>query len=366
MPAAAVWEHRVSDAQSSLEVLRQWFARFDESSRAVEWCTKALSDCLPQWRSGRPVVELEREFRGLGELLVRVRTEGMAQSVLAAPGGSAVGASAARDPHGRIHLRLADLRSDQEATARHLSDREQLLLMSRSLSVGEMASTLAHELNQPIGAITNLLRGLLIRSERGTLEPASAAPAIQRGIEHALYASGIIARVRDYVQHRQPKAEPVPLRALVDDAIALLDWEIRRDGVSVRVSASPDGREATVLGDRVLQQQVLVNLARNAIEAMRSIPQAERQLEVSIRVDEDRAVLGIADRGHGIDESAATRLFTPFFTTKPGGMGIGLHVCRSIIELQQGRLWYTPRTPGPGCTFWIELPLALAEEAVSP
>jgi C4-dicarboxylate-specific signal transduction histidine kinase len=365
MSAAAAWEQCVPDAQNSLEVLRQWFVRLDEGALAVDWCTRALSDCLPQWRSGRPVPELEREFRGLGELLARVRTEGQAQSVLAAPGGTAVGASAARDEHGTIHLRLADLRSDQEATARHLSDREQLLMMSRSLSVGEMASTLAHELNQPIGAITNLLRGLLIRSERGTLEPATAAPAIQRGIEHALYASGIIARVRDYVQHRQPKAEAVALRSLVDDAIALLDWEIRRDGVSVRVTCASEGREATVRGDRVLQQQVLVNLARNAIEAMRSIPQHERLLEVSIRVDEGSAVLGIADRGHGIDEAAAARLFTPFFTTKPGGMGIGLHVCRSIIELQQGRLWYTPRTPGPGCTFWIELPLAATEEFAS-
>jgi two-component system sensor kinase FixL len=355
----------VPDAADSLEVLGQWFARSDDRGARLDWCTRALSDSHPQWRAGRSLQALADEFRGLAELLARARTDGQAQSVLSAPGGAALGASAARDADGRLHLRLTDARSDQEAAARHLNDREQLLLVSRSLSVGEMATTLAHELNQPIGAITNLLRGLLVRSERGTLDAAASGPAIQRGIEHALYASAIIARVRDYVQHRQPKTEPVPVTALVDDAISLLDWEIRRDGIGVRVCAPDAPQAAVVRGDRVLLQQVLVNLARNAIEAMRGIAEGERELEVSVRVDEETVLLGIADRGPGIDESAAARLFTPFFTTKPGGMGIGLHVCRSIIELQQGRLWFTPRAPLAGCTFWIELPLAAAEEALT-
>ncbi|MBU6272107.1 MAG: hypothetical protein KGQ67_12445 [Betaproteobacteria bacterium] len=346
------------DAALSLETLGQWIATIDPRAQRITWCTQALAASLPQWRAGGSLADLASGFRGLGELLAQAGESGRAEAVLTGPDGHPLSAQAATDAQGQLHLRLADLRSDQQAAARHLNDREQLLLLSRSLSVGEMASTLAHELNQPIGALTNLLRGLLIRIDRGNLDPASVRPAVQRGVEHALYAAGIITRVRDYVQHRQPKAETIALRGLVDDAISLLDWEIQRDGISVAVREGPGAQAAVVRGDRVLQQQVLVNLARNAIEAMRSVARPDRQLEILIGVDEDNATLGIADRGPGIDESAAARMFTPFFTTKPGGMGVGLHVCRSIIELQQGRLWFTPRDEGPGCTFWVSLPRA--------
>ena len=349
------------NAAKSLEVLAQWVAIVDPTSLRIEWCTTALAERHPQWRAGSPLASVTDGFRGLAGLIERARTAGLTEAVLAAPDGSPIGAQAGADDTGLIHLRLTDLRADQQAAARHLNDREQLLLVSRSLSVGEMATTLAHELNQPIGAIANLLRGLLARIDRDTLDPGAVRPAIQRGVEHAMYAGGIIARVRDYVAHRQPKAETIALRAMVDDALSLLDWETERDGVSVVVTVDPKAAEVQVRGDRVLQQQVVVNLVRNAIEAMRSLPQGDRRLEISIGLDEDSAVLGIADRGPGIDDDAAARMFTPFFTTKPGGMGVGLHVCRSIVELQQGRLWFT-RGSGPGCTFWVTLPRALAPE----
>ncbi len=349
----------------TLEALSQWFAVIDPATGRVDWCTQALQRRYPHWFAGRQTSALADEFAGLKGVLDRVRRGPVVDEVLTAPDGRPVGVDAAADPDGTVHLHLQDLWQQRQAITRHLNDREQLLFVSRSLSVGEMASTLAHELNQPIGAITNLLRGLANRLERNTLEPETARSAIQRGIDQALYAAGIIARVREYVQHRQPKEERIPLATLVGDSVALLDWEIQRDAVLVDIALdkgiAAGDRTTEVAGDRVMLQQVLVNLVRNAIEAMRGVPAGERRLRLSSTVDDGMAVLSISDNGVGISDEVAERMFTAFFTTKPEGMGVGLHLCRSIIELQQGRLWFT-REPAPGCTFHVALPLAAEQQ----
>ncbi len=209
----------------------------------VEGLAEAFADCAV---SGRPVAALVTAKGRKGVYDARL-----------AP--SADGAS--------IHIELQDAASRRVEERRRLEDRERLLLTSRVLSVGEMASMIAHELNQPIGSVVNLLRGLKAKLARGALDAEEGQRALDRGIDQALYASGVIQRVRTFVDQRQPQVAPLDLAKLARDTIGLLDWEIQRDHVDTE-SAVPESLPP-VLGDPVMIQQVLVNIARNAIEAMR-------------------------------------------------------------------------------------------------
>lgn len=262
-------------------------------------------------------------------------------------------------------LRLSPGSAQTSATRRHLEDRERLLFTSRSLAVGEMATTLAHELNQPLGSLANVLRGVKARVVALKAAPSPGVMShLEQGVQLALdqvqYAARIIGRVRDFTQSHQPRRELVDLLALLYSSLTLLDWDLARHGVrvSLDVQALSTQGGAPVAGDGVMLQQVLVNLLRNAIDAMADSPPGERRLSVSSQVDDAREHLeiAIADTGCGIGEDAAGQLFMPFFTTKPTGMGVGLNICRSLIELHQGRLWFT-HNEERGCTFHVALPL---------
>ncbi|MDO5289527.1 MAG: sensor histidine kinase [Pseudomonadota bacterium] len=275
-------------------------------------------------------------------------------------------------PDGALALRLLPVPAHERATRRYLEDRERLLFTSRSVAVGEMATTLAHELNQPLGAVTNVLRGLKARLDAAIANPQPGVlPPLAQGVQLALdqvqYAARIIGRVRDYTQSRQPRRERVDLHALLHNSLALLDWDLGRHGVQLSLALAHGGAQddaSAVAGDGVMLQQVMVNLLRNAIDAMGSTPAGERRLAISSQVDEGagQIEIAIADTGCGIDEGGAAQLFMPFYSTKPTGMGIGLNICRSLIELHQGRLWYTPNA-GRGCTFRVALPLVRGEQA---
>jgi two-component system sensor kinase FixL len=220
---------------------------------------------------------------------------------------------------------------------------------------------IAHELNQPIGSIANIVRGLKARLSRGALTPEDGVEALDKAADQALYAAGVIQRMRSFVDQRQPRVEPLDLPRLARATLDLLDWEIARDGV--RAQAGFDDNLPPVLGDAVMIQQVLVNLARNGLDAMRGEPQprrltiAGRRMEGSTRMVE----LTVADTGPGVSEAAAGRMFSAFFSTKPGGVGVGLGICRSIIELHRGRLWHSPATEG-GSVFHIALPTARPDD----
>jgi signal transduction histidine kinase len=258
-------------------------------------------------------------------------------------------------------------------TRRHLEDRERLLFTSHSLAVGEMATTLAHELNQPLGAVGNVLRGLKARlaSAGESLQPQMLPPltqGVQLALEQVQYAARVIGRVRDYTRNHQPQREPLDTLTLLRSSLALLDWDLERHGV--QWSVQEDGIEQTlqqrgwaVVADGVMVQQVLVNLLRNAIDAMATSPAHERRLEVVCRIDEVDQMLEMAirDSGCGMEDETAAQLFMPFFSTKPTGMGVGLNICRSLIELHQGRLWFTPNTDR-GCTFFVALPLVATQD----
>jgi two-component system sensor kinase FixL len=271
------------------------------------------------------------------------------------------------------------------AARRHLEDRERLLFTSSTLTVGEMASTLAHELNQPIATVTNVLRGIRTRLERhdpaasdaDTL-PAVLMQGVQLALDQSLFAARIIARIREYTHARQPRRESLALDQVVRESLALLDWELLRDEVAVELDMPP--ARCTVLGDEVMLQQLFVNLMRNALEAMREnpcdgeAPARKLSLRLSVQRGGREVVLALRDNGCGLPQDAQQRLFVPFQSTKPNGMGIGLNICRSVVELHQGRLWFSPNSDNDGgapakaargCTFHVALPLDAGAPSLS-
>ncbi|QTD45513.1 sensor histidine kinase [Ottowia testudinis] len=393
------------DAAASASAPAQLWQAFDEAvallqphaSAAVAWCSAAFAQRLgcaaPQiaalpltalcqrldgLAAGLAALEAARDAAATWQGVVRVR-HAAPEAAHAKTAAHAAPAEAPPDacqratlralPGGALALRLQPEPEQQRATRRHLEDRERLLFTSRSVAVGEMATTLAHELNQPLGAVTNVLRGLKARIGAAIAQPQPGAlPMLEQGVQLALdqvqYAARIIGRIRDYTQSRQPRRERVDVNALLHNSLTLLDWDLERHGVQLSIERAP-GTEgaAPVAGDGVMLQQVMVNLLRNAIEALGATPAGQRQLAIASRIDDaGQLEITIADTGCGIGEEGAAQLFMPFYSTKPNGMGIGLNICRSLIELHQGRLWFTPNAP-QGSVFHVALPLASAAEA---
>jgi Signal transduction histidine kinase regulating C4-dicarboxylate transport system len=231
---------------------------------------------------------------------------------------------------------------------------EKLQRTARLITMGEMASTLAHELNQPLSAIASYNTGCLNRLESGTVSAEELRNALTKLGVQAQRAGKIIRRVHDFVRKSEPKLHSLPLNRLVEDTVGFIEFDAKRRGVTLRVVlAKGDPR---VSADRILLEQVLLNLARNGIEAMVQTPARQCVLTITVAVAEGQAVVSVADHGAGIAPDVAENLFQPFFTTKEEGMGMGLNICRSIIEYHQGRLWFEPNGGG-GAVFRFSLPV---------
>lgn len=250
---------------------------------------------------------------------------------------------------------LSNMSDRVDSLRRHREQHEQLLSTSRAMSVGEMATTLAHELNQPLAAAINYLAGC---------EQMAATVAdnerLLKGIKLARRqterAAQIIGSIREFVHSREPHREHVDVARVVRDVTELLRLEATQSRVGI-VNALPDNLPR-VFADRVMLEQVLLNLIKNAIEAMQDTPPAQRRITVSARIDYDDMVeLRVADRGCGLDEDSIDKLFTPLYTTKSEGLGIGLAICRSIIEYHEGRLFAEPNPDGEsGCALVFTMP----------
>jgi len=231
---------------------------------------------------------------------------------------------------------------------------ERVQQTSRLIAMGEMASSIAHELNQPLAAIANYCTGCVNRLSAEGFEREELLSAMRKASTQAERAGKIIRRLRDFVNKREPHRAPAPLDEVVDDAIGFAQLDARKAGVEIRVDVPPD--LPPVFVDRVMIEQVVLNLVKNGVEAM-SPGNDRRELTVVARVDGDRAVeLAVADRGRGFAVEDTEKLFTPFYTTKPEGMGMGLSICRSIVEFHGGRLWAQPN-PGGGSVFRFTLPV---------
>lgn len=247
---------------------------------------------------------------------------------------------------------MVDITERKQADERARQQQERLQSTSRLVAMGEMASSIAHELNQPLAAISSYCTGAanLLRNQTPSTE---VLPALEKAVEQARRAGQVIRRIYSLARPGENRFEVVQLAERVEAAFALMETEIRQKGIRVSLNLS---RSARVEGDPVLLEQALFNLLRNAIESMHDTVAEKRQLAVSLACADGYAKLAIADRGCGIDGGVAGQLFDPLFTTKPEGMGMGLAICRSVVENHRGRLSFEDNPEG-GTVFHMLLPL---------
>jgi PAS domain S-box-containing protein len=221
-------------------------------------------------------------------------------------------------------------------------------------TMGELAASIAHEINQPLAAVmTNGNAGLRwLTRARPDLEETKAA--LERIIRDATRANEVIRRIRMLVKKTDLQKTPLDLDETIQEVMPLLQSELRNHGVSLRMELSP--ALPPVIGDRVQLQQVLLNLIINGIEAMFSAGDRPKELRISCGCPRSGEVLvAVQDSGIGLDGHNADQIFEPFYTTKAGGLGMGLSISRSIIESHGGRLWAN-QNDGPGATFQFTLP----------
>lgn len=278
-----------------------------------------------------------RRIIGIGRLVVGERKDGSTFPMELAVGE-------VRSEQGRVFTGFVRDLTERQATETRLQELQaELVHMSRFTAMGEMASALAHELNQPLSAIANYLSGGRRLLERGGASDPRAVEALDKAAEQALRAGEIIRRLRDFLARGEGERSVEALPKLVQEACALAMVGGRESGVRVRYQFDPT--LDYVLVDRVQIQQVILNLVRNAIDAMQST--TRREMVVSThRGDEGMAMVSVADTGPGLDEAAAAKLFQPFVTTKPQGMGVGLSISRTIVEAHGGRIWTEPNRGG--------------------
>ena len=247
---------------------------------------------------------------------------------------------------------IRDLTERQQTEARLQEIQSELIHMSRFTALGEMASTLAHEINQPLTAITAYLKGSRRMLERMEGDEARVIRgAVDEAAEQALRAGDVIRRLRDFLTRGESERHIEELPRLIEEASALALVGARERGVRVAYRFSPAARLA--LADRIQIQQVLLNLMRNAVEAMQDAPRRELEIATEALADGFLAV-SVSDTGPGIASEIAERLFQPFVTTKEHGMGVGLSICRTIVEAHGGKLTVS-EPPAGGTSFRFTL-----------
>jgi len=251
------------------------------------------------------------------------------------------------------------------------ASQDRLQATARLATVGEMASLLSHELNQPLAAISSYATGSLnlLQSAPADVQQSATGEdlqlAMRRIAEQAERAGKVIKSVHDFVRRREQAREPIAPRALIDAVMPLVSLQARKLGV--RVLMQVDAACGQVLCDRTMVEQVLLNLARNGMQAMQGLDRqsrVEKVLTLRVRPAASNAYsrwveFAVIDQGEGIPEKVAQQLFTPFFTTKAEGMGLGLSLCRTVIEQHGGFLGFEPALP-QGTIFTFTLPVALS------
>jgi len=254
-------------------------------------------------------------------------------------------------------LDITDRKRIEELNREH---QEKLQASSRLATMGEIASMLAHELNQPLAAISSYTTGALNLMKRAdssgaALDCATLRPALEQASTQAQRAGQIIRSVHEFVKKREAERQDVGLQTMLDSINALIELQTRQLYVQMVVAIPAD--LPRVRADRMLIEQVLLNLTRNAIEAMANVPAGRRVLRIEALYDSaaGQVAVSVIDRGHGIPQEVAERLFSPFFSTKAEGMGMGLNICRTAIEFHGGTLTHRDNPPH-GTIFTFTLP----------
>jgi two-component system sensor kinase FixL len=280
----------------------------------------------------------ERRIIGVGRVVVGERKDGSTF-----PMELAVGEMRSRD--GRFFTGfIRDLTERQQTETRLQELQSELVHISRLTAMGEMASALAHELNQPLAAIANYLNGCrrLLQEKTDDLS-VLARDALGKAADQAVRAGEIIHKLREFVSRGETERRVESLSKLVEEASALALVGAKEQSVRVRFQLDPNAD--LVLADKVQIQQVILNLIRNAVDAMAESPR--RQLLISSSaVDDNMVQLSTADTGAGIPPELREQLFQPFITTKRQGMGVGLSISKTIIEAHGGTIWFEPNPDG--------------------
>jgi PAS domain S-box-containing protein len=237
---------------------------------------------------------------------------------------------------------------------RFLDAQMELAHVTRVTTLGELTASIAHEVNQPLAAVVANAEACLRWLDRETPDLDGVRRSVEWIIDDGNRASEVIRRVRALAKKTDIEKAPLDINDVVREVVALVQRELTSHRVSLRMELAP--ALPMILGDRVQLQQVMINLVMNAVEAMQLVTDRPRELVIQSRSDETGRVLAsVSDTGVGIAAEKADRLFNPFFTTKSGGMGMGLAICRSIVEAHGGRLWATANVPD-GAAFQFTLP----------
>jgi signal transduction histidine kinase len=259
-------------------------------------------------------------------------------------------------PTGDIELEgiIADI-TERKAAEQALTDaRGELARTARLASLGELAGSIIHEVNQPLTGIIASAEACLRWLARDPAEPGEARKSATRVIEQGRRATNVVAGLRSLVRDAQPHLADVEINAAVEEVLLLSKREFERAGITLRTDF--DRSLPNVEGDRVQLQQVVLNLVRNAIDAMTGVNARARVLTASSKIADGHVSVAIADTGVGIDPANSERLFDALYTTKGEGLGLGLSICRKIIAVHGGRLWLEETTTH-GATFTFTLPL---------
>ncbi len=250
-----------------------------------------------------------------------------------------------------------DITARRDSETMQREHQERVSRTSRLITMGEMASSLAHELNQPLTAIANYTMGGAARLQTADrnqmpIPTKEIVDMLEKTARQAERAGTVVRRIREFVKRSEPDRRRCTVLSIVEDAVGLAEIDAMRSQVVIR-SHVPDGL-ADLNVDPILIEQVLFNLIKNGMEAMRGIP--GKELLVMVRQIDDQIEFSVHDHGHGVSPESADKLYEPFFTTKAEGMGMGLNICRSIVEFHRGRLWFVPNHP-TGTIFYLSLPI---------
>jgi two-component system sensor kinase FixL len=254
---------------------------------------------------------------------------------------------------------IRDLTERQQTLLRLQDLQSELAHVGRLSEMGTLASSLAHELNQPLTAVASYCESArdLLQTEPDPETLAMVREAMDEAATQAIRAGQIVRRLRDFMSHGETERQVESLQRLINEASALALVGSREHGIDVQVSLDPDAD--LVFVDRIQVQQVLVNLIRNAVDAMIDAPMRSLSIRTARRGD-GNVELTVEDTGAGIGETIAPQLFQPFVTSKQTGMGIGLSICRTIVEAHGGRIWFDARESG-GTAFHFTLPTGEAK-----
>jgi two-component system, LuxR family, sensor histidine kinase DctS len=253
---------------------------------------------------------------------------------------------------------IIDITEQKKAAQNARLQEESLQRTGRLVALGEMASSLAHELNQPLAAIASYAAGSLNILRDADAPRDMVINALEKLAIQAARAGEIIRRIQDFVRKRDPKFETVDLASVVLDTTQFLAADARSHHVTIETEIDTD--LPSVRADRILLEQVLLNLMRNGIEAMQAIAPARKTLHIRVTARDGYGVIEVKDCGPGIQDDIARRIFEPFVTSKSDGMGMGLNICRTIVELHQGQLSHRHHADG-GAIFSLTLPMNHAD-----